>query len=289
MTNQLTLLDTACAYVAAGLSVIPIRSLSKMPDLPDETWRTYTERFPTDDELIAWFGEATPKRSIGIVSGPISGGLVVIDIDRPHVLDLWRALVAETLGWYSFYPVPDADSSLEPSRVALPIIQTLRGHHIYFRTDLAVRTHCLAGLPSYPLIETRGAGGYVVAPPSPSGFRHPDYTVIQGSLAAIPDLPAEAAQILLDAGNLERFYRSTYHWFGETRGDIHVEPTGDVALKPHGVTERILLDSETLAHLAAIRPLADHNREATNLATPPHYDNLDYDPLDDYVGQRTHD
>jgi len=79
------------------------------------------------------------------------------------------------------------------------VVQTPSGgYHVYYRSPVVTGNQKLAVDPdkpngTYTLIETRGAGGYVLAPPSEG------YHLIQGDLAAIPVLSDLERDRLLSA------------------------------------------------------------------------------------------
>jgi hypothetical protein len=151
--------DRAREYASRGLSVIPLEPKGKKPLVE---WKRYQSVKPTDEELQEWFGEH-PERNIGIVTGAISG-LVVVDLDSPEAIQF-----AEEQS----FPVP-------------PIVETPRGYHLYFAYpgDRSVRN--FQKRDDLPGIDLRGDGGYVVAPPSihPSGVQ---YKWVEGS--TLDDLP----------------------------------------------------------------------------------------------------
>lgn len=165
------ILETARAYVAAGLSVIPIRpDGAKRPDgmaLPEEvdevtgevkhTWKPFQKRLATDAELTAWFADDT--RGIAIVCGSVSGGLEVLDFDRGDLFEPWAKELEEK--W--------------PGLLAkLPqVLPPGGGRHVYYRVarpDPNTKLGESKGRKTW--IETRGEGGYVLAPGSP-GACHP--------------------------------------------------------------------------------------------------------------------
>ena len=167
-------LDMARAYVAAGLSVIPIERGGKLPDhwglqkttgqainwvASDEraAWRTYCTRMPTDAELVTWFADG--DAGIGIVGGAISGGLVRIDLESPACLLAWADDLALR------------DTALAKAAYALPVVQTGKGHHVYLRMPdppgHVILSSCGSGNELLVLAETQGEGCYCVAPPSP--------------------------------------------------------------------------------------------------------------------------
>ena len=184
------LLPAALAYTRAGLSIIPCDRRRKCPRL--QHWTPYQAHIPVPHEVRRWFAPWFGADAVAIVAGPISRHLEVLDFDAPALFAPWAEAVQSQC--------PD----LLPR---LPIVQTPSGgYHVYFRCpDATTGNQKLAVDPAKPngkftLIETRGAGGYVLAPPSAG------YAVRQGKLTAIPVLaPAERA-VLLDAAR--RFSRA---------------------------------------------------------------------------------
>ncbi|MBD3418468.1 hypothetical protein GF412_05830, partial [Candidatus Micrarchaeota archaeon] len=190
-------LTAARAYVAAGLSVLPITPGSKRPDarrLPlvcadgddraQPSWTPYTSRLATDDELVRWFGGAQPA-GVGIIGGAVSGGLVVLDLESADAFQRWRS---------------NAELLLDPALLAaLPIVQTGKGFHIYLRTAAPGGNRKLAMQQRQTIAETRGEGGYVLAPPTVHPDTHQPYALIQGTLTTIPVLDAAQGQAVLDA------------------------------------------------------------------------------------------
>lgn len=149
-------LDAARRYVAAGLSVIPVRADgSKAPALRTGEVEQYRERFATEEELLHWFA---PERAVGvaIVCGKISGNLAVLDFETAHAWERWleRAMTTKAAGLIA----------------TLPIVKTPKGgRHLYCRIGegwvaggkLAMRSK------NETLIEVRGQGHYVLAPGCP--------------------------------------------------------------------------------------------------------------------------
>jgi hypothetical protein len=62
-----------------GWSAIPLRAGEKIPKL---AWQEFQDRRAEEDEIRAWF-KRWPRANLGIVTGPVSG-LVVLDIDPRH-------------------------------------------------------------------------------------------------------------------------------------------------------------------------------------------------------------
>jgi len=175
--------------VAAGLSVLPIKpDGSKAPALA--TWKPYQSRQPTSDEVHHWFRDR--PLGLGIIGGSVSGSLEVLDFDAPETFAPWSMLVED----------------LAPGLPArLPQVQTPSGgQHLYYRCPTNAGNLKLAqrltseGRPE-TLIETRGQGGYVIAPPSPPAC-HPlnrPYIIRRGDLAAIPTINSDARLVLLNS------------------------------------------------------------------------------------------
>ncbi len=181
-----TTLETADAYVGAGLSVIPIKADgSKAPDwtvLPrDEegnaVWKPYQTRLPTLEELGRWFGDGT--RGIAIVCGAVSGNLEVMDFDDLPSFDAWEQLAVK---------------EYKQIMGRLPIVATPdNGRHVYYRLLEAPKPSRKLAMTvgGETLVEAKGEGGYVLAPGSPARC-HPSgryYRLLNGPpLTHIPTL-----------------------------------------------------------------------------------------------------
>jgi hypothetical protein len=138
-------LAEALWYLRQGFSIIPLVPSSKRPAVP---WKEYQERRPTEDEVRAWV-TGTPDRGIGLVTGAVSG-LVVLDCDVRNGGD------------------NDELRRLAPSAL---VAQTGGGGiHVYCQHP-ATPVSCGTIRQG---IDRKGDGGYVVAPPSvhPNGTRY---------------------------------------------------------------------------------------------------------------------
>src|SRR5262249_56544150 len=70
------LLDSALAYLWAGLSVIPIKTDgSKAPAMG--SWRAFAKELPSEEAVNRWWREGTA--GIGLIGGGVSGNLQCID------------------------------------------------------------------------------------------------------------------------------------------------------------------------------------------------------------------
>jgi hypothetical protein len=171
------MLNEALHYVRSGLSIIPCL-LSKRPVV---TWKPYQATRPAEIDVYRWFWPLKPVgEAIAIVTGAISGNLEVLDFDDPTLFPPWYTQV------------------LQAGIRGLPVVQTQSGgYHVYYRAPEVVGNQKLAGRPECKgryktLIETRGEGGYVLAPPSYG------YTLQDSSLTAIPALTTQQRQTLLE-------------------------------------------------------------------------------------------
>lgn len=151
----MTILDHALAYAARGWHVFPLHSadvgglevactcgqagctsIAKHPRT-----RTGVKEASTDRATIeAWWAQ-WPDANIGLATGMISG-LYVVDLDGPEAAAAWADLNVEGGAWVSL---------------------TGNGqHHVYALAAPLPSTHWKIATG----IDTRGDGGYIVAPPS---------------------------------------------------------------------------------------------------------------------------
>ena len=170
--------DKAKDYLKAQLSVIPTKE-DKLPALP--TWKPYQSQRIKEDEVEGLFTGANVK-GLAIICGAISGGLEVIDVDTKH--DTTGSLWDELKGLIG--------DNLPELYNKLVIAQTKSGgYHIYYRcSSIAGNLKLSTKLNREVLIETRGEGGYVIAPPTFG------YIYIQGEPGNIPTITIEERDIL---------------------------------------------------------------------------------------------
>jgi putative DNA primase/helicase len=175
-----SLLQLAANYLAAGISILPIKAdgskapdwrvLPRIPKDPTEpdgelkySWDPFKENLPTLDELQEWYGDGAPLRGIAAIGGKVSGGLECIDFDEASLLEPWIELV----------------EARRPGLVKkLTINNTPRpGAHVVYRCSVTAGNTGLAFTPELNpktgkverkvLVETRGQGGYFLLPGSP--------------------------------------------------------------------------------------------------------------------------
>lgn len=145
------MIQHALKYAAAGIAVFPIAARDKVPAIPKHEGGNGCLDATTDDAIVSAWWRNLPDSNIGIATGPVSS-LLVVDLDGPEGAESWEHVCA--------------GHTLATARV-----QTSNGTHLYFRSALTIgNTAKRLG----PGIDTRGKGGYVVAPPSihPSGKQY---------------------------------------------------------------------------------------------------------------------
>jgi bifunctional DNA primase/polymerase-like protein len=137
---------------ARGWALFPVLPVRKQPAIA-----AWSERATTDPERIARFFTAHPDHNAGLACGP--SGLLVLDCDTPKPdtpdhgrTDDGAAVLARLAA--PFGGLPDTWTVITPSG----------GRHLYFRQPpdgepLGNTVRTLGAL-----LDTRGAGGYVLAP-----------------------------------------------------------------------------------------------------------------------------
>jgi len=155
------ILQSALNYRSLGLSTISTDANKRSL----QSWKKYQSQIATEQELQQLFNH--PKcKGIAIVCGGVSGGLEVIDVDCKYGInfDDFANKIKET------------NQSLYDK---LLVIKTKsNGYHLYYRCEVIEGNQKLANRPANDdelhhnpnvkelvLIETRGEGGYVIAPP----------------------------------------------------------------------------------------------------------------------------
>lgn len=153
-------LDWALHLAGRGWPVFPLLPSAKRPAI-----RNWEQRATTDSDKITAFWTTHPSHNIGLPAG--RAGLLVVDLDVPHAgqaapTDDERmrgatcgAHVLARLACQAQRSIPDTWAVFTPSG----------GTHLYFRQPTGHALRNTAGTLGW-LIDTRGHGGYVVAPGS---------------------------------------------------------------------------------------------------------------------------
>lgn len=143
--------DAALDYAARGWAVFPLKERDKVPAVAGG-FKVAT----TDEDEIDGAWEHRPALNVGIATGSMSGGLIVIDLD-----------VHEERG------EDGADALWEWEREHGELPETVSaktgsgGVHLYYQANTPISSSVNTALG----VDVRAEGGYVVAPPSvhPSG------------------------------------------------------------------------------------------------------------------------
>jgi hypothetical protein len=226
-------LRKALAYCDAGLSVLPVaRDGSKAPDwtrLPrvggHATWDPLKEELQSREDVERMFrGERPP--GIGVIGGAVSGGLECVDFDREaeSIFPAWCELVEAE--------APGLVARLSVARTPKP------GFHVRYRCpDVEVPGNTkLAVDPDAPrndrtLIETRGEGGYALAPGCPADCHETGRPYEHHSGPALENVQAvgvEEREVLIRcARSFDRSPREGAPAGGGHRGEEGLSPGDD--------------------------------------------------------------
>jgi hypothetical protein len=148
---DLPALGKAQALSLFGFSVIPVPHRQKKPTLK---WKAYQERKPTSEELVEWFGNGHGEQNIAIITGVVSG-VVVVDADSP-----------------------EAEAWVEQNLPATPWkVKTKKGtHHFYRHPGGHIRNKARIKTTEGKIpLDVRADGGFVIA----AGSTHPEDIVYQ--------------------------------------------------------------------------------------------------------------
>jgi putative DNA primase/helicase len=179
-------------WVKAGVSVVPIKADgTKGPAVRE--WKIWQERLPTESEIKGYF---KPGLGIGVIGGAVSGNLEMLDFDIPEAPNKYAG--------HCFFDewIDQLPFELVEIVQTMPTVRTPGGGiHLYYRCDGLEGNRKLAAVPNpqgvqpprKTIIETRGEGGYVLAPGCPPEC-HPTgktYDLIAGSFEDVPTITAE--------------------------------------------------------------------------------------------------
>jgi hypothetical protein len=184
----MSLLSAAKGLVKKGFSVVA----TDANKLAVVLWKKYQDSHPTENDLENQFSRSNAK-GIAVICGKVSGNLEVIDVDVKYDNSgtLFNDLMAAI-----------HDTSEELSNKLMVVQTRSGGYHLYYKCPVIAGNQKLAQRPPTEdelkenpnekvlvLIETRGEGGYVIAPPSDG------YKKISGTVSSIT---AEEREVLLE-------------------------------------------------------------------------------------------
>lgn len=136
-------------YGELGLNVIPLNAPGsgkdpKAPAIP--TWRKYQSKLSTAWEHDMWWKYSDVPRNLGVLTGAISGNLIVVDIDDED----------------SYKQIADSDSRFRDTLIC----KSGRGYHLYFFSLDSEIHRTVTFRLNDKTHHIKGEGSYVVAPPS---------------------------------------------------------------------------------------------------------------------------
>lgn len=139
-----TMKDAALSFAKMGLAVFPLVERDKVPAIAGGFTKA-----TTDPEQIGAFWDYRPGCNVGIATGGLSRGLVVIDLDVKDGEDG----VAELRAWEAAHGELPATAT---------VVTGSGGMHLYYLANEPVGCSVNKDLG----VDIRADGGYVVAPPS---------------------------------------------------------------------------------------------------------------------------
>jgi putative DNA primase/helicase len=188
--------DAARNYLRAGFSLVPI--LTDGTKRPAVKWQYFQQERPDTGHLASWFSGSNPY-GIALVHGAVSGNSEVLDFDSADA--------------YTDFARRAIDLGIASLINRCVNIQTPSGgRHLYYRhqAESEGNQKLARAEEGECLIETRGEGGYTLAPGSPAAC-HPShnlYKVVTGSsgISGIPTITADERNSLLElARSLDRY------------------------------------------------------------------------------------
>ena len=164
------LAQAALELASKGYYVFPLHARLKTP----ATGRGFKDATRDPDTIGRWW-TAKPGANIGVACG--SSGVVVLDIDTKAGADPRKILAqVDRMG----APIVSTGVAPEPCSKHPDSLAGRRGAQVYFRGSMSSTKRLeIAGC------EIKGAGGYVVAPPS----IHPSRVEYVGDLPPVDELP----------------------------------------------------------------------------------------------------
>ncbi len=171
-------LDIALAYHKSGLKVIPVHETK----IPACKWKQY-QKSQSENDIKEIFNK--PFWGIAILTGKCVEALDIDQKNWRHQTDLLVDLMKHSHVKYK-----------NNCPFSLPVIQSTKsgGYHLIYRCDKIESNKKLAlNEEGEVILETRGAGGYIVAHPSPG------YEMQDGSFLDIPAIKVEQRKMMFEA------------------------------------------------------------------------------------------
>jgi len=161
-------LSEALEFLSKGFSIIPVGKDKK----PLIKWIEFQSRYATEEEVKQWFKQ-WPEANIGVVTGKLSG-MDAVDCDSQEGIAIFEQYL--------------------PDNFETPIVSTPNnGRHYWFKHEEGIRNNARI----LKDIDTRGEGGYVIAPPSMNGNGRAYAWVLNYKEIALGSLPDAYKKILL--------------------------------------------------------------------------------------------
>lgn len=172
----MSLISAAKGFVKKGISVVA----TDQNKIATVSWKAFQTALPSAQDIEGMFSSPRAK-GLAIICGKVSGNLEVIDVDTKY--DTSDSLFNDLM-----FAVTDVGLAAR-----LMVVETRSGgYHLYYRCKEVSGNQKLAQRPATKeeilenpnekvlvLVETRGDGGYVVAPPTKG------YKLISGSIQEI--------------------------------------------------------------------------------------------------------
>jgi hypothetical protein len=189
-------LRTAIEFHAAGVCVVPARIDGSKA--PIGSWKQFQSERPTLEQITQWF--ATGHEGIGIITGAVSGNLLMVEFEGRAIADglLEEAAgIANASGLEEIWRIITTGYVEKTPSGGLHLLWRIADEPVAGNTKLARRP---GGNDTVEVLcETRGEGGFVITAPS-SGSVHPSgeaWQLLVGSPALIPMLSAEENEAIL--------------------------------------------------------------------------------------------
>ena len=172
-------LSEALEFLSKGFSIIPVGKDKK----PLIKWIEFQSRYATEEEVQQWFKQ-WPDANIGIVTGRLSG-MDAVDCDSQEGIETFEQYL--------------------PDNFETPIVSTPNnGRHYWFKHEEGIRNNARI----LKDIDTRGEGGYVIAPPSTNGGGRAYAWISSYKEVALDSLPNAYKKILLDSFSFSLYRES---------------------------------------------------------------------------------